>query len=86
MANSLLVAVVNGLKHLLENESCVLLGKVFLFNDSLEELTSATNLHDQVYITFVFEKLIQLNHMRMVLTEKVRRRCKWKLVPSSRGS
>jgi hypothetical protein len=41
VADTVVVAVVDGLEYLLENNSCVVLTEVFLLYDSLEQLSSA---------------------------------------------
>merc|ERR1719453_407776 len=54
--------------HLLHQLCCYLLGetRAAIFDDTVEELTASTKLHDEVNVSRIFEGFIKLDYVGMV--------------------
>lgn len=66
MSHFLLVAVVQSLHHLLENNPGLFLGEVPLVDDFVEELSASAHLSNHVYILLVLKGFVKLDDVGVV--------------------
>jgi len=66
MADVFLVEVEQSPNDLFKNGSCFIFAEMTLLYDSVEQLTTITNFHNQINIHFVFKGLIKLDNIGMI--------------------